>query len=46
MPILEADLAKAYAIPSVADVLTPVLDPIMTSIANLTKKLSLNTIQS
>src|SRR5271170_568049 len=38
MPILQAEINKAYAIPAAADVLKPVLDPLMTSIAGLAKK--------
>ena len=38
MAILQAETNKACAIPGVADVLKPVLDPLMTSIAGLAKK--------
>jgi hypothetical protein len=38
MAILQAETNKACTIPGVADVLKPVLDPLMTSIARLAKK--------
>ncbi len=38
MAILQAETNKACAIPGVADVLKPVLDPLMASIAGLAKK--------
>jgi hypothetical protein len=38
MPILQAEINKAYAIPAAAAVLEPILDPLMTSIAGFAKK--------
>ena len=38
MPLLQAKFNKACAIPGVAEVLNPVLDPLMASIGNLAKR--------
>ena len=38
MPTLRAALRRVYAIPGVADVLRPIVEPLMTSIGNLSKE--------